>query len=171
MVTDKGVRQFRGSRNFPYAERDFAAYEKGSGMSSATLRYLATINRPYQSKRITAERHRNLPEKFEKGVQLQDRSNGLSGLRSKFEPSRGSAFPFCQTTKRSSGRRIEQRFGLLQVERVEAFGKTTVDRSEVIAVGRSMACHQVDICAPPESMLSGCGISDCYGGSRTISTR
>jgi hypothetical protein len=75
VVTDKGVRQFRGSRNFPYAERDFAAYDSGSGMSSATLRYLAAINRPYQSKRITAERHRNLSEKFEKGVRLQDRSN------------------------------------------------------------------------------------------------
>ena len=34
VVTDKGVRQFRGSRNFPYAERDFAAYDSGSGMSA-----------------------------------------------------------------------------------------------------------------------------------------
>jgi Protein of unknown function (DUF2865) len=76
VVTDKGVRQFRGSRNFPYAERDFAAYDSGSGMASATLRYLATIDRPYQSKRITAERQRNLSDKFEKGVQLQDRFNG-----------------------------------------------------------------------------------------------
>jgi hypothetical protein len=76
VVTDKGVRQFQGSRSFPYAEGDFVAYGSGSGMSSATLRYLAMIDRPYQSKRVTAERHKKLSERFERGVQLQDRSNG-----------------------------------------------------------------------------------------------
>jgi hypothetical protein len=75
VVTDKGVRQFHGSHSFPHRERDFTAY--GSGMSSATLRYLAMIDRPYQSKRVAPEQRRKLSEQSEKGAQLQDRPNGL----------------------------------------------------------------------------------------------
>jgi hypothetical protein len=74
VVTDKGVRQFRGSRSFPYAERDFTAY--GSGMSSATLRYLDTIDRPYQSKRVASEQHKKNSEHLEKGVELPERLKG-----------------------------------------------------------------------------------------------
>jgi hypothetical protein len=74
VVTDKGVRQFRGSRSFPYAERDFTGY--GSGMSSATLRYLTTIDRPYQSKRVAVEQHKKLSERLEEGAELPDRLKG-----------------------------------------------------------------------------------------------
>jgi hypothetical protein len=74
VVTDKGVRQFRGSRSFPYAERDFTGY--GSGMSSATLRYLTTIDRLYQNKRVAAEQHKKLSEQLEEGAELPERLKG-----------------------------------------------------------------------------------------------
>ena len=77
VVTDKGVRQFHGSRSFPYPDKDFTAYSSGSGMSSATLRYLSMIDRPYQSMRVTPEWRKKLSEQLEKGVQLRDRLYGL----------------------------------------------------------------------------------------------
>ena len=58
VMTQTGVRVFRGSRTLPYREQDFVAYAGSKALPSPMRDYLAMIDRPYRNKRLAAERQR-----------------------------------------------------------------------------------------------------------------
>jgi hypothetical protein len=56
VMTETGVRVFRGARMLPYRAQDFVGYRGSKALPSSMLAYLAMIDRPYQNKRLAAER-------------------------------------------------------------------------------------------------------------------
>ena len=58
VMTQTGVRVFRGSRTLPYREQDFVAYASSNALPSSMRDYLAMIDRPYRNKRLAAERQK-----------------------------------------------------------------------------------------------------------------